>query len=242
MLATNPLVQSFRFRRGPGARTVLAVSGAVALLAIAGALYYWFVQGALLRPYRDSFRNGDISEWKTYGGSWRVNDGILENLSGERGDKAVTGSPRWGDYVVGTDIRLNADPVDWLWGDAGVMLRVTDPSIGVDSYDGYYVGIGSYYRANGSDDSVLLIGRANYTWTWLGEVPLGVPAKRDSWFHLEVLAKGCYFEATARELASGVQARLTYFDHDCAKLSGSVGVRTHGLPTSWRNFTVRRPE
>src|SRR5450759_4316038 len=118
MRLTNALRQSFRFSRGPGARTVLAVSGAVALLAMAAALYYWFVQGALLRPYRDSFRNGDISEWKFYGGSWRVNDGILGNLSGERGDKAVTGSPRWGDYLVGTDIRLNADPVDWLWGDA----------------------------------------------------------------------------------------------------------------------------
>jgi hypothetical protein len=212
------------------------------VLAIFALVYFWFIQGTLLRPYQDSFGKGDISEWNFYGGSWRVKDGILENLSGERGDKAVTGGPRWTDYVVGTDIRLNADPVDWLWGDAGVMLRVTDPSIGVDSYDGYYVGIGSYYLANGSDDSVLLIGRANYTWTWLGAVPLGVPAKRDSWFHLEVLAKGCYFEATARELASGVQARLTYFDHDCTKLSGTVGVRTHGLPTSWRNFTVRRPE
>ena len=188
----------------------------------------------MLRPYKDSFRSSDTSDWNFYGGSWSANDGILDNLSGARGDKAVTGSSRWADYVVDTDVRLNADPADALWGDAGIILRVTDASIGVDSYDGYYVGIGS-------SGSVLLIGRANYTWTRLGAVPLGVAAKRGSWFHLQVLAKGCYFEARARELSTGLQSRLTYFDHECSKVSGAVGVRTYGLPASWRNFTVRRP-
>jgi len=136
MRVTSALTRSFWFKRKPVASRLLAVFAGVAVLAIFALVYFWFSQGTLLRPYQDSFRNGDISEWNIYGGSWRVKDGILENLSGERGDKAVTGSSRWTDYVVGTDIRLNADPVDWLWGDAGVMLRVTDPSIGVDSYDG----------------------------------------------------------------------------------------------------------
>jgi hypothetical protein len=230
-----------RFRRPGAGYFRIAFVGAAVFVAIV-LLYFGFIRTRLLQPHADSFRNGDLSAWAFYGGSWRVNDGVLENLSGQRGDKAVMGNSRWTDYVVETDIRLNADPMDWLWGDAGVILRTTDASIGVDAYDGYYVGIGSYYRAEGPADSVLLIGRANYAWTWLGEVPLGVHARRDSWFHLEVLAKGCYFEATARELASGVQARLTYFDHDCAKRAGAVGVRTHGLPTSWRNFVVRPPE
>lgn len=170
-----------------------------------------------------------------YGGQWTVSDGVLENLSGGRGDKAMTGSARWADYVVESDLRLNADPVDSLWGDAGVILRVTDPATGVDAYDGYYVGIGS-------EGSVLLLGRANYAWARLSAVPLASAARRGAWFHLKVLAKGCYFEASARELPKGQTAQLTYFDRNCAKRSGAAGVRTFGLPASWKNFTVHQPD
>ncbi len=176
-----------------------------------------------------------MSDWRFYGGSWAVNDGMLENLSSARGDKAITGSERWRDYIVETDLRLDADPADSMWGDAGVLLRVSDPSIGVDSYDGYYAGIGS-------EGSVLLLGRANYTWVRLGSAPLGVPARKGSWFHLKVLVKGCYFEASARDLLTGTQSRLTYFDADCTKQAGAVGIRSFGMPACWRDFVVRRPD
>jgi hypothetical protein len=176
-----------------------------------------------------------MTGWSIYGGQWTVTDGVLENLSGGRGDKVMTGSTRWADYVVESDLRLNADPVDSLWGDAGVILRVTDPATGVDAYDGYYVGIGS-------EGSVLLLGRANYAWARLSAVPLASAARRGAWFHLRVLAKGCYFEASARELPKGQTAQLTYFDRNCAKRSGAAGVRTFGLPASWKNFTVHQPD
>ncbi len=213
------------------------IIGSAAVLAVALAAI-WVTSvftGRLLRPYTDAFAHGDLSGWKTYGGSWAVNDGILDNISGARGDKAVTGSSRWTDYIVETDVRLNADPADSLWGDAGLILRVTDPALGVDSYDGYYVGIGS-------DVNLLLLGRANYSWARLSTVPLGVPARRGSWFHLRVLAKGCYFEASAEDLATHKTATLNYFDRDCSKLAGAAGVRTFGMPASWRGFTVRRPD
>ena len=71
---------------------------------------------------------------------------------------------------------------------------------------------------------------------------LGVPAVRGKWFHIKALVKGCYFEATADDLAGRSQARLTYFDQDCSKRSGAVGVRTYGLLASWRNFTVTQAE
>lgn len=189
----------------------------------------------LLRPFRDSFAQGDASGWKIFGGQWNVNEGAFENLTGARGDKAVTGSARWSDYVVESDLRLNADPIDSLWGDAGIVFRVSDPAVGVDAYDGYYVGIGS-------EGSVLLLGRANYSWTRLSAVPLATPARKGVWFHLRVLAKGCYIEAMAREVDRGQPAQLTYFDRDCAKRSGAAGVRTFGLPASWRNFIVHQPE
>ena len=215
--------------------TPAAIMSVVIACLAAMALYFAFVQGRVLRPYRDSFQRGDMSVWNIYGGTWSASDGVLDNLSGARGDKAITGSAWWKDYVVQTDLRLNADPADSLWGDAGLLLRVSDPSIGVDSYDGYYVGIGS-------DGPVLLLGRANYSWVRLSSVPLGVSAVRGKWFHIKVLVKGCYFEATADDMAGRSQARLTYFDQDCSKRSGAVGVRTYGLLASWRNFTVTQAE
>jgi len=194
-----------------------------------------FIDGRLLRPYRDSFLRGDLSDWTFYGGQWTTTDGVLENLSGARGDKGVVGSKNWTDYTVETDLRLDADPADSLWGDAGVIVRVTDPSAGVDAYDGYYVGIGS-------EGNVLLLGRANYSWVRLSSSPLGVQTIRGVWFHLRVLVRGCYFEASIRGPAGRRQAELNYFDDNCAKRSGEVGVRTFGLPASWKNFTVSRPD
>jgi Domain of Unknown Function (DUF1080) len=220
------------FKRG---RSLVAAIVLFSFVAAAFLSYAWLRHVRLFTPYKDTFAKNDLSAWKVYGGSWTVNDGILDNLSGARGDKAVTGSERWTDYVVETDIRLNADPADSMWGDAGLILRVTDASIGVDSYDGYYVGLGS-------EGSVLLLGRANYAWARLSAVPLAVPVKRGAWMHLKVLAQGCYFEATARDEATHSQSRLTYFDQDCAKKSGAAGVRVYGLPASWRNFEVHRPE
>src|ERR1035437_9705307 len=51
MRVTNALMQSLWFRRRPGARAIPALIAAAAVLAIVAALYFWFTQGALLRPY-----------------------------------------------------------------------------------------------------------------------------------------------------------------------------------------------
>jgi len=207
----------------------------IALVSAAALIYFTLLDGVLLFPYKPSFQRTGLADWRTFGGTWSINDEILDNLSGGRGDKAVTGNARWSDYVVETDLRLNANPADSLWGDAGIIFRVTDASIGVDSYDGYYVGVGA-------EGDLLLLGRANYSWIRLSSAPLGVTARRGKWFHLRLLAKGCYFEATAREESSHAEARLNFFDHECSKRSGAVGVRTFGLPASWRNFVVHRIE
>ena len=214
-------------------RAPVRIGAAVTVILGVAALLYVGLKDSLLFPYKPSLVDATLGGWRTYGGTWTLNEGILDNLSGARGDKAVTGSENWSDYEVESDLRLNADPADSLWGDAGVIFRVTDPSIGVDSYDGYYVGIGS-------EGDLLVLGRANYSWARLNTTPLGVPARRGKWFHLRVLAKGCYFEATAEELSTHTRATLSFFNHDCSKRSGAAGVRTYGLPASWRNFVVHR--
>lgn len=212
-------------------RLILAT---VVFLALGALSYFLVLDHKILRPYNDSFARSDISEWTRYGGYWNVNDGTLDNVSGARGDKAVVGNHKWTDYVVESDLRINSDPAGSHWGDAGIIFRVTDPSIGVDAYDGYYVGIGL-------EDNVLLLGRSNYSWIRLSAMPLVGPAKRGTWYHLRLFAKGCYFEATTHELGSPQETRLTFFDNDCTKRNGAVGVRTFGVQASWRHFVVRAP-
>lgn len=207
---------------------------AAILLTLGGLVWGLLLDHKVLRPYRDSFARGGISEWKIFGGTWNVTDGALDNISGARGDKAVVGSPKWTDYIVESDLRINSDPAGSHWGDAGIIFRVAEPSAGVDAYDGYYVGIGL-------EDNVLLLGRSNYSWNRLSAVPLANPARRGAWYHLRLLAKGCYFEAVAKEAGASRQTRLTYFDSDCTRRSGAVGVRTFGVQASWMHFEVRTP-
>ncbi len=210
------------------------------LVGIIAALVLLVISGIAIAthrpflPYRSSFHGGDLSKWRLLGGSWLAHDNMLDNVSGARGDKAVVGNPDWTDYVIEVDVRINSDPAGTHWGDAGIIFRVSDASVGVDAYDGYYAGIGL-------EDQVLFLGRSDYSWNRLTTAALGSPAKRGQWFHLRVLAKGCYFEASAWPSNPLKETRLTYFDNDCLKKSGAVGLRTFGVQASWRSFLVQRP-
>lgn len=186
-----------------------------------------------IMSFRDHFTTGDANGWKVYGGSWEIQDGVFRNLTAARGDKAVIGSDRWTDYTINTDIRFDSDPGGMHWGDAGVILRVTNPAVGVDSYDGYYVGIGF-------EDKVLFIGRANYAWNRLAISNLRGPVKLASWYHLTVRAKGCYIEASVAPVGIKTSTSVSYYDESCQQRAGAVGVRTFSVQASWRNFRVGR--
>jgi hypothetical protein len=209
---------------------LLALAGLASTAALA-FLYPYVTEVALLRPLYGSFENGDLSRWKFFGGSWITTEGVLKNVSGARGDKGLCGSARWADYVVETDLRFDSEAGGYGWGDAGIVCRATNASIGVDAYDGYYTGIGI-------EQSVLVFGRSNYSWAGLRFVPMPATVRGGVWYKLRLVAKGCYFSVTAREEGAAEEARLTYFDNECTKRSGAAGVRTYGVRASWRNFVV----
>ncbi|HEX4582795.1 MAG TPA: ATP-binding protein [Acidobacteriaceae bacterium] len=196
---------------------------AVALLAGGIAGWRWFVAA---RPfYHDGFAQNRADEWHAVGGAWRLASGAMHNDSDERGAKMLTGSYRWRDYRLQTDVQLLGEG-----GDAGVVVRSNDEEPGVDAYDGYYVGVRMY-------DSSVVIGRSDHGWLEAAPVPL--PGLRSHvWYHLDVAVVGCTIAATAAEVGSTQVTRAFFEEPDCVR-SGRIGLRSLATGAAWRNVQVQ---
>ncbi|HZZ42630.1 MAG TPA: beta-L-arabinofuranosidase domain-containing protein [Tepidisphaeraceae bacterium] len=113
-----------------------------------------------------TFAKNTTTGWTWFGGGWYARDGKLHTSpnGGAPGFKALL------DNHTYSNLRFEADITPPPTGDAGLIFRVTNPSIGPDAYQGYYAGISA------SAHNVVL-GRADgKTWTPLKVVPHPIPA------------------------------------------------------------------
>ena len=178
-------------------------------------------------PYQDSFARNDGREWVPMGGDWQISDGTVINRSDEHGAKLITGSREWKDYELDTDLELIGHE-----GDVGVMVHVEDEELGVDSYSGYYVGLRS-------QDSALVIGRADHGWiegrpeAMQGGVQTGV------WYRLRVVIVGCNIGAEATNLATSQTSWAAFEERPCVP-RGKIGLRSMATGGAWRKVSVRR--
>ena len=202
---------------------LLAVILAVGLVSWTAAIFLH--QPSL--PYRDSFARNDATEWTPMGGDWQISDGTVINRSDEHGAKLLTGSSEWKDYELDTELELIGHE-----GDVGVMVRVEDEELGVDSYNGYYVGLRSL-------DSALVIGRADHGWiegrpeAMQGGVQTGV------WYSLRVVIVGCNIGAEAVNVATKQTSWAAFEEQPCVP-RGKIGLRSMATGGAWRNVSVRR--
>ncbi len=178
-------------------------------------------------PYQDSFGRNDATEWVPMGGDWQISDGTVINRSDEHGAKLLTGSSEWKDYELDTELELIGHE-----GDVGVMVRVEDEELGVDSYNGYYVGLRSL-------DSALVIGRADHGWiegrpeAMQGGVQTGV------WYSLRVVIVGCNIGAEAVNVATKQTSWAAFEEQPCVP-RGKIGLRSMATGGAWRKVSVRR--
>ena len=177
-------------------------------------------------PYTADFSSGD-GGWTQYGGSWSTASGVYsENAGGSGGNKAVTGSTGWTDYTLEGDVQLGTVGAN---GNAGFLLRATDPTSGTDSLNGYYVGV---------DTGNLVIGRESYGWTQLAGTPIPGGNASGNWYHLTAQVSGCTVSVQGHP--AGSWANPAYLSvNDCTFGQGAVGVRDFDTTASWRNLTVR---
>jgi signal transduction histidine kinase len=199
---------------------------AIAVLILAFAIALYFVKPPSL-PYADSFAKGKADEWHSFGGAWTVSGGTMRNESDERGAKLVTGSPRWRDYVLESDVQLLGKD-----GDAGLIARTSDEEEGVDSYSGYYAGLRNH-------DNTLVIGRADHGWTEAEAVPMPGGVLPFHWYHLKLVVAACNLAVFASD-ASGKMVSAEMQSLDCSE-NGRVGLRSYSSGGVWRNVRAAAP-
>lgn len=177
-------------------------------------------------PYVDPFNTGDDSGWLNFDGSWSVSvssgQGTYSDTGGA-GAKAIAGSTGWSDYTLKSDVKLNAA------GQAGVLVRVSNPSVGADRLNGYYIGINSTNQR-------FVIGRENGSWTSLSYATIsGITSGH--WYTLTVTANGSNLSATlTNQGSSTLLASLNV--SDSSFLSGAIGLRDYNTSSSWENVSV----
>ena len=165
-------------------------------------------------------------EWQVVGGNWLFHDNIIESRhSDDRGPKLLTGSVDWQNYTLTADLRFNSDR-----GDTGVILRSQDEQNGVDTYNGYYVGLRK-------DGGTLIIGRSNYGWVEARPVPLSGGFQALAWYRLRITAYGCDIAAMVENLATAQTAWVAFQERSCVR-NGRIGLRSVDVDGAWRNIRV----
>ncbi len=174
-------------------------------------------------PFRSAFSGGD-SGWVDYNGCWSTSgDVYTETCGGTAGPKAVAGSTAWTDYTMQGDVRIDSGT------QAGLLLRVSNPSAGTDALKGYYLGITT---------TGLVLGRENSGWMSLLSASLAGGVTVGTWYHLVAQASGCTFTVSAVPVGStAAPTAFTYTDSGCALTSGAIGVRDQGSTASgWTTY------
>ena len=202
---------------------------AAALLAAVVAGFGFGLAGRSRFP---RFDERDTKNWQSYGGDWILRGNVYTDRADGRGDKLVGGPRTQGEYAVASDVRFDTAPEDPTFGDAGLLLRVLDPAVGVDAMRAYY----GYLRM---DDHTLLIGAMSFGFRELASTAFPHELHTGRWYHLEFSAQGCTLRLQAEDTATHEVAEVSYVEQRCDPHAGQVGVRSYYAKASWRNLQVR---
>jgi len=184
------------------------------------ALFYDNFQNVLEQPPR--------AGWKTFGAGESNASGVLKVASGT---KRIAGDPAWEDYVLEGVVMLKGEK-----GNAGLVFRVNKPGDGKDQMQGYYVGF---------DTKKLHLGKMNNDWKALAAFDL---TKLDCkvvpgvWNRIRIAVEGprirVWFNRMHPSSDPQKGLRIDFTDKDTPVLSGSIGVRAHGVDAWFDNIVV----
>jgi alpha-L-arabinofuranosidase len=184
---------------------------------IYGGIYSQMVFG---ESFQEPPRPVKLKGFTPYGGAWRLSDGVLDADAGS-GPKLV-GDATVGDGVVSVDVLF---PTSASGGNAGMIVRVSEPGVGADRFNGYEVSL----DGNGS----LVLGRHRQNWELLRTVPCKVPV--ETWITLQARLNG-----PTIELYVDGKPLLAYKDEQHPMPTGRVGLRTWQRAARFRNLRVER--
>jgi hypothetical protein len=175
-------------------------------------------------------RYGTMRGWQPIGGHWSERQSIFSNATYGRGDMLIAPRSNGTNYTISADIRFDLLFPETHYGDAGLVIRATNPEQGVDSYQGYYAGIRP-------DQQTVVLGRASYDWHQLKTAHLASPISVGEWYHLAVSAQGCVLIVTVTPQNGGAATQVQQQDTQCLT-SGVAGLRSFYAQASWRNVRI----
>lgn len=168
--------------------------------------------------------------WQAISGRWSESTGVFSNSNYGRGDMLIAQNSQGTNYTIAADIRFDLLFPETHYGDAGLVIRTTDPQQGVDSYQGYYAGLRP-------DEQTVILGRASYDWHQLAAARLTTPISVGSWNRLQVSAQGCSLTVTVTPVNGSASTQLQYEDKQCMS-DGVAGLRSFYAQASWRNVKI----
>ena len=166
-----------------------------------------------------TFDDSKTDGWVWHGGGWFARDGALRSVpnGGSPGFRALIENVSYDDVMVEADVTVPEA------GDAGVVARITRPSIGADTYQGYYAGVSAQGRVT--------LGRADGTsWQPLAEADMS--SKPGAVVRIKLTAKGSTIQVRIGDAATPLLSA-----NDATWSTGQVGVRTY-CPDSDKSFGV----
>ncbi|KAI1143253.1 carbohydrate-binding module family 66 protein [Hypoxylon sp. FL0543] len=169
---------------------------------------------------KDNFANGEMFDWKTYGGDWSVTD---QRLSVANSDSVIAVlDTNFTDLVFDVTIAITSGN-----GDAGLVFRATDLSAGTAGFEGYYVGI-----APAGTVSILKADAG--TWTSLSEATAEVSSGTE--YRVKVTAVSSQISVFIGNSAEPVVSAT-----DGSFVSGATGVGVRNASAKFGAVSVAKP-
>jgi len=153
------------------------------------------------------------------GGRWRVKDDVLWADGGD-GPKLIADEPVVGTGEVGVEVFLP----EFKGGNAGLIVKVSEPGVGADKFIGYEIALES--------DGRLVVGRHRQNWEPIRNLPCEV--RVNQWISLVVRLAGNSLEV----LVDG-KSVVTHEDQEHPLAGGRVGLRTWQREAQFRNLYVQ---
>lgn len=113
----------------------------------------------------------------------------------------------------------------------GVAVRVSDPSTGTDSYNGYLV----FFDTSIGD---FVIARENYSYEPLATVTVPGGVKSGTWYQVTVQARGSTISASLAPAGGSAIANVSTTDPYDSFPQGMIGLRDNSGTASWRDISV----
>jgi signal transduction histidine kinase len=192
---------------------------------VAGVWVRWRHAARAVPTQSYELQAGSLDGWKSIGGNWKVADGVVYNDSYERGAKLITGSSTWRDYTLRSDIRFEGNNADM-----GMVVRTTNEMEGVDTYDGYYIGLRTL-------DNTMVVGRSHFGWAESRPVVVPGGVHPSIWYRLRVTAVGCHLAVSVQNLSTKGTAWLAFYEPSCVE-SGRIGLRSLNASAMWKNISI----